>query len=78
MVLLWLIEVTLISLDTQFSKNSVSTFWVKIMHNTLMVLYSLYHNQVEVSLTLTERVLSLLTSLRKLLSPSYSFNALQR
>lgn len=78
MVLLWLIEVTLISRNTQFSSNSISTFWLKIMHNTLMALYSLYHNQVDVSLAFTERVLSPLTSLQKLHPSSYSFRALQR
>ena len=76
MVLLWLIKVTLISL-TQFSNNSISNFRLKIMHNTLMALYSLYHNQVGVSLALTERVLSPLTSLQKLHTSSYSLRALQ-
>ena len=61
MVLLWLIEVTLISLNTQFSNNSVSIFWLEIMRNNLMALYSLYYNQVEVSLALTKRVLFSLT-----------------
>ena len=64
MVLLWLIKVTLIYLNTQFSNDSFSTFWLKIMHNSLMALYSLYHDQAEVSLALTEQVVSPLTSLQ--------------
>ena len=68
MALLWLIKVTSISLKAQFSNYPVSDFWLGNIRDSLVTPYSPYYSQVEIILALTERVLSPLTSPRKLLS----------
>ena len=53
MVLLWLFKVTSISVVTQFYNFPVNIFWLEIVRDYMMTLYSLYNSQVETILKIT-------------------------